>query len=64
VQQDINGNLPPQHPISRERSDIFSMRTSYDFLKTKPKEKSIANIYNKLQFQQHASEHHMNCFKK
>ena len=39
VQQNMNGSLPLQYPITRERSDIYSMRTPYDFFKTNPKEK-------------------------
>ena len=31
VQQNINGNMPLQQPISRESSEIYSMRTLYDF---------------------------------
>ena len=38
VQQNMNGRLPLQHPITRENSDIYSMRTPYDFL-NKPKRK-------------------------
>ena len=28
--KNMNGSLPLHHPITRERSDIYSMRTPYD----------------------------------
>ena len=50
--------------LSKERSDIFSMRTAYDFQKLTKYDDKVLKIINKLKYQDHVLEHHATCFKK
>ena len=51
-------------PLSKERSDICSMRTAYDFQKLSKNDQIFLQAINKLKYQEHAWEHHSTCFKK
>ena len=51
-------------PLSKERSDIFSMRTAYDVKKLTNDDEKILKTINNLKSQEHTWEHHDSCFKK
>ena len=50
VQQNMNGSLPLQYPITRERSDIYSMRTPYDFFKQTQKKNQLQKYTTSFNF--------------